>query len=150
MTDDIAEQEIAGRAVPEPLKKWTGTLLNRTTQKLLECFESRINGSGLKAKHFTALVLLENAPTTQIELGRMLWVDRTSMTAMVDELEARDYVRREKHPADRRAYLVTLTAHGKQTLDRVRRVADETEAEVLSPLSPDELETLRALLARLV
>jgi len=150
MTDEITEQEIAGRTVPEPLKQWTGALLNRTTQKLLECFESRISGSGLKSKQFSALVLLESAPTTQIELGRMLWIDRTSMTAMIDDLEARDYVRRERHPEDRRAYLVSLTSHGQQTLERARVVADEVEVEVLAPLSGEELSTLRELLSKLV
>ena len=150
MTDEFKETEIAARTVPEPLLRWTGSLLNRAAQKVRDSFEGRMSGSGLKAKHYSALILLDNAPTTQIELGRMLWVDRTSMVALIDELEASGDVRRERHPDDRRAYLLFLTEQGKSTLARARQIADEVEADIFSSLSGEERETLRVLLARLI
>jgi DNA-binding MarR family transcriptional regulator len=100
--------------------------------KLLENFESRIRVRP-EIEAVLGARLVESAPNTQIELGRMLWIDRTSMTAMIDDLEARDYVRRERHPDDRRAYLVSLTRTASKRL-RARVVADETEAEVLAPI----------------
>lgn len=72
MTDDL-EEVLALRTIPEPLLRWTGVLLNRSAQKARDALEGRMSGSGLKAKHVSALILLDAAPATQIELGRMLW-----------------------------------------------------------------------------
>ncbi len=150
MSDEFKENEVAARTIPEPLLHWTGVLLNRSAQKVRDAVEGRMSGSGLKSKHVSALILLDHAPATQIELGRMLWVDRTSMVALVDELEASGDVRRERHPEDRRAYSLSLTEQGRETLGHGRRIADEVEAEIFSGLSSEEREQLRALLARLI
>ncbi len=149
MTDKFPE-EVEARTVAEPLLRWTGSLLNRSAQKVRDSFEGRMSGSGLKSKHYSALILLDQAPATQIELGRMLWIDRTSMVALVDELERSGDVLRERHPDDRRAYALSLTPQGRETLGHARRIADEVEAEIFSPLSPEEREQLRALLSRLI
>ena len=151
MTDELLlPSALDDRTVPEPLLRWTGSLLGRAAQRVRDSFESRLSGSGLKAKHYSALILLDDGPKTQIELGRMLWVDRTSMVALVDALESSGDVRRERHPDDRRAYLLQLTDAGRATLARARQVADEVEAEIFSALSEAERQQLRGLLARLI
>jgi DNA-binding MarR family transcriptional regulator len=150
MSDEFKGNDTAGRTVPEPLLRWTGSLLNRAAQKVRDSFEGRMSGSGLKSKHYSALILLDHTPATQVELGRMLWVDRTSMVTLVDELEASGDVRRERQRGDRRAYSLSLTEQGRETLERARAIADEVEAEIFSGLSPEEREQLRALLARLI
>ena len=151
MTDEILTAHPAeDLTVPEPLLRWTGALLGRAAQKVRDSFESHFKGSGLKAKHYSALILLDDGPKTQIELGRMLWVDRTSMVSLVDALESSGDVRRERHPEDRRAYLLQLTDQGRATLVHARQVADEVEREIFSALSDDERAQLRGLLARLL
>lgn len=151
MSDEFKSNGLEeGRAVPEPLLRWTGTLLNRSGQKVRDLFENRMSGSGLKSKHYSALILLEDGAKTQIELGRMLWVDRTSMVALVDELEASGDAKRERHPEDRRAYLIGLTEQGQVTLAKARHIADEVEGEIFSALSDEEREQLRELLTRLI
>lgn len=150
MIDDFQEGELAPRTIPEPLLRWTGVLLNRSAQKVRDAVEGRMSGSGLKAKHVSTLILLDVAPATQIELGRMLWVDRTSMSAMIADLEASGAVVRERQRGDRRADALSLTEQGRETLGHARRIADEVEAEIFSPLSQEERELLRALLARLI
>ncbi|BCM93254.1 transcriptional regulator SlyA [Abditibacteriota bacterium] len=151
MTDELEEKcGDARRSVPEPLLRWTGALLSRASQRVRDSFENRMSGSSLKSKHYGALILLEDGPKTQIELGRQLWVDRTSMVALVDELESSGDVKRERHPEDRRAYLIQLTEQGQTTLKRAREIADEVENEIFSTLSDTERNQLRGLLARLI
>jgi DNA-binding MarR family transcriptional regulator len=55
---------------------------------------------GLHAKH---------GPLTAGALADALGLSRTATTAVIDRLEARRYVRRERNRADRREVLVTLT-----------------------------------------
>lgn len=71
------------------------------------------------------------------------------MSAMIDDLEASGDALRERQRGDRRA-LVSLTERGRETLSHARRIVDEVEAEIFAPLSGDERELLRALLARLI
>jgi DNA-binding MarR family transcriptional regulator len=54
-------------------------------------------------------------------LAEALKVSARTVTGLVDGLVATGFVTREPHPADRRATLVTFTAHGEQWLRRQRR-----------------------------
>lgn len=151
MTDELKAIECDRvRTVPEPLTRWTAALLGRASQRVRESFEHRMSESGLKSKHYGALILLEDGPVTQIELARLLWVDRTTMVAIVDDLEASGNVKRERHPEDRRAYALHLTALGRETLAKAQRIADEVESEIFSALSDAERQQLRELLSRLI
>jgi DNA-binding MarR family transcriptional regulator len=57
-------------------------------------------------------MITEFEPMTQAALGEALRIDRTTMVALIDELEARGYVQRKRHPDDRRAFLVHPTKAG--------------------------------------
>jgi DNA-binding MarR family transcriptional regulator len=71
------------------------------------------------------------------------------MVAVIDELEAMGLAERRRHPDDRRKHAVYLTAQGRRTLERARKVAVEMAQDVFAPLDPGELETLRRLLRKL-
>jgi DNA-binding MarR family transcriptional regulator len=53
-------------------------------------------------------------PTTQRDLADALKVSARTITGLIDGLAATGFVTREPHPTDRRATLVTFTAHGAQ------------------------------------
>ena len=55
---------------------------------------------------------------------------------------------RERDPADRRRQFIVLSREGARMLRRAERVAAQTEAELLTTLSPAERAQLQALLAR--
>ncbi len=71
------------------------------------------------------------------------------MVAVIDELEAMGLAERRQHPDDRRKHAVYLTARGRRTLERARKVSVETAQDVFAPLDAAELETLRRLLRKL-
>ncbi|MGH3600448.1 MAG: MarR family winged helix-turn-helix transcriptional regulator [Pseudonocardiaceae bacterium] len=56
-------------------------------------------------------------------------IHRNVMVGLVDELEDRGLIERRRHPADRRAHAIHLTAAAHDLLRRAQRVADEHEAE---------------------
>ena len=55
------------------------------------------------------------------ELARRAGITKQSMMQVVDDLEARGYVRRVPDPADARAKLVRLTAEGRRCATEFRR-----------------------------
>jgi DNA-binding MarR family transcriptional regulator len=83
-------------------------------------------------------------------LGSALGVDRTTVVALVDHLERKKLVRRERSLDDRRAYAVTLTTKGRGVADRAIRLTNALEREMFAPLDRAEQETLRKLSTRLL
>ena len=94
-------------------------------------------------------VLATEGPRSQQELAEWTRMDRTSMVALVDSLEERGYVRRERNPDDRRAYLLQLTAEGRDTQQRAKKLMRGAERRLLGSLSAAEREQLMDTLAKI-
>ncbi|MGJ7504030.1 MULTISPECIES: MarR family winged helix-turn-helix transcriptional regulator [unclassified Variovorax] len=82
-------------------------------------------------------------PQSLSQLSRIAILTSGSMTSLVDRLEERQFVRRQRHPEDRRGILLALTDAGRNVIDaalemRVRRLhalADSLSAQDLSAIS---------------
>ena len=64
-------------------------------------------------------------------------------------LERKGYVLRQRHPSDRRAYLVQATETGRVAKVRAVAILDEQQNRFLAPLTPAQRHQLGALLSRL-
>jgi MarR family transcriptional regulator, lower aerobic nicotinate degradation pathway regulator len=129
--------------------RWAGFLLARAHQRAHALFHDALAPLGLTPKSFGALsVITEHGPLSQTTLGETLRIDRTTMVAVVDELERTGYVQRGRNSADRRVHSLAVTPAGKEALDAAERVARRTHDELLADLTPAERDELRALLAR--
>ena len=137
--------------LPAVLAGSTGFLLNKAAQRAREHFERALAPLGLRSRHYGVLALLAEAgPLAQGEVGERLRVDRTTMVAVVDDLERLGLAERQRAPQDRRAYALAITPPGRHTLDEGRQLLATVEAELLAALSTDERRQLHALLALLV
>ena len=67
---------------------------------------------GLTPQQAHLLCVLLGGPLGMTELSRILSIERSSLTSMVDRLERRDLLARTAHPADRRACQIALTPTG--------------------------------------
>jgi DNA-binding MarR family transcriptional regulator len=96
--------------------------------------------------------LHRRGPTTQRALADLIDVSARNITGLVDALAATGFVTREPHPTDRRATLVTLTAHGAETTEAFDRGQAELSEELFSHMAEDRLdcfiEGLDAVLAK--
>lgn len=104
----------------------------------------------LTPRDFWLLALVEQAPSPQHELAAQCGVDPSSLVAVLDELQARGWIERRRHPSDRRVHLVALTAPGAQLYRRALPLARRAEAEQLQALEPEERRRLLQLLRKLV
>jgi MarR family transcriptional regulator, lower aerobic nicotinate degradation pathway regulator len=75
-------------------------------------------------------VLRDREPTMN-ELARLLDLDKSSVTGLVDRAERRGLVTRVRSPADRRSVLVRLTAQGQEL---VSGTAEQFAADVTAML----------------
>jgi len=72
------------------------------------------------------------------------------MTATLDLLERRGWIRRLANPDDRRSTLIEITPDGKAATDQLLPGIRTLEKSILSTLTPDEREHLLALLAKVL
>ena len=96
------------------LAKHTGFLLSRLGMVSQKRFGELLESLDLTTRMWGALNVLDHeGPLTQHALGRMIAMDPSSMVATIDELEARGLVERRRHPTDRRAHALHVTARGR-------------------------------------
>jgi DNA-binding MarR family transcriptional regulator len=84
----------------------------------------------------------------QQELGAAMGIDRSTMVALIDQLERAGLAKRRPHPKDRRAREVLITPKGRRTLERARALAAGVEGDVLRGLAPAERRRLFTLLRK--
>jgi DNA-binding MarR family transcriptional regulator len=69
--------------------------------------------AGIRPDEYAAYsVLFESGPVTMTEMARELGMPVTTAADFVRAMQARGHVRRERHPDDGRAYLLSLTRTG--------------------------------------
>jgi DNA-binding MarR family transcriptional regulator len=139
-------------AVAEPagyrLQEQAGFLLRKANQRHLAIFAARI--SDLTPPQFAALAkLAEVGETSQNHLGSLIATDAATVKGVIDRLKARGLVMLSQHGGDKRRLVVSLTAEGIATLERLLPLAEQITAETLAPLSAREAATLLRLLAKL-
>jgi DNA-binding MarR family transcriptional regulator len=128
-----------------------GYLLGRAHLEHRAIAERELASLGLSGKGFGALILLvQEGPLSQQRLGQRQGIDRTTMVAVVDELESSGYVERRRDPRDRRAYSLHATAKGRRVLKRAAEATARAEGEFLASLPAADRRRLKRLLRTLV
>jgi DNA-binding MarR family transcriptional regulator len=127
------------------------TSIMRAQQVLLAHLNDVLRPVGLTFPRYEALMLLSFTRTGALPLGKVgerLQVHRTSVTNIVDKLEADGLVRRVPHAEDRRATLAEITDAGRETAARATAELNAA-AFGIDALAGDDQEAVTALLRAL-
>ncbi len=146
------------RALPPAIAYRLGAVLSWAAESAQEVANRALEPLGLTVKHFGVMTFLrqeterhpEPSSLSQQAIGERLRIDRTTMVSLIDDLEQSGYVKRERNPDDRRAYVITLTAAGRRAQGRAEEAVDVQAMQFFGQLSEAEQEELRRLLMRLV
>ena len=136
-------------------QRWPGvpamhavTSLMRVQQLVLGRLDAILRPHGLTFARYEALVLLVFSSRGSLPLGKMgerLQVHPTSVTSIVDRLEAAGHVVRRRHPQDGRAVLAEVTESGRAVVEAA--TADLVGARfALADMPVEDLRALSALL----
>jgi DNA-binding MarR family transcriptional regulator len=93
--------------------------------------------------------LLEGSSPSVLELANSVGIDPGSMTRMIDRLEAKGLVERQRSPTDRRIVEVRLLAPGARVAAQVDDVLAGVSEDHLTDFSRQERANLRELLERM-
>jgi DNA-binding MarR family transcriptional regulator len=132
----------------QQLPSWLSAQVARKAERLVN---AALAHEGVRRQHFTVLTsLAEQGPASQATLGRRLWIDRSDLHAILNELERDGLITRAPDEDDRRRNVVGLTRSGAAALKRLDKQVDAAQRALLSPLSAADGRELRRLLAQLV
>lgn len=128
----------------------TAFLLSQLGSLASSRFADRTRRIGLTPGDAGVLRLLGRTPgLSQRALAERLGAVPSRVVSLIDSLQTRGLVERVRSTTDRRNYELQLTAHGQEMLRELRRIAEQHEAELLSPLTEDQAVQLEKLLTQL-
>ena len=139
--DEIGEQ--TGQRLAY-LFKHADRLLAELHTEALAPFDIHVRDLGV------LLVIDRFEPASQQQIAERMGVDRTTMVAIIDALEAKGIIVRRPDAEDRRRNLIELTPAGQEILRQATAASDAAEAKLLAPLTLEEGKQLRNLIARVL
>jgi DNA-binding MarR family transcriptional regulator len=128
-----------------------GYLLKHAQLQFGELVGAALAPLGIDGRQWAALLCLEDQRrSSQAELARWLGIDRTTMVALIDDLETKGLVERRPHTDDRRKNTVELTAAGRDVRRRAARLVDDCERRFLAALTERQAQQLRRALQAVI
>jgi DNA-binding MarR family transcriptional regulator len=126
--------------------------LLRTTDVLRRKMTALLDPEGITTQQYNVLRILRGAgsdglPT--LEIAERMIEQAPGITRLLDRLEAKKLVHRERCPEDRRQVTCRITASGLGLLTRLDAVVNDTDETYLGPLTAAETRTLIRLLDRI-
>lgn len=122
------------------------TALVRLSHLVRHVFADVSRDHGLTPQQTQLLCVLVDGPLGMTELRRLLHLERSGLTGLVDRVERRELIARLRDPRDRRAFRIALTDQG--TLLAVR--AHDDVVERLDAMIREVLPSDRAHLAQVI
>jgi DNA-binding MarR family transcriptional regulator len=135
---------------PRALSRLPSWLVSQVALHAGRLVSESLAEEGVRRHHFAVLTALdEQGAASQAALGRRVWIDRSDLHAVLNDLERDGLVARVRDEHDRRRNLVALTPAGHETLQSLNQRVQQAQDALLEPLSTAERAQLLQLLTRL-
>jgi DNA-binding MarR family transcriptional regulator len=143
----------APRAVPQPTDERlrVGQLMGRARASLLSGLDAELGPFGVNGMQFAVLKNLADGPAeTAADLCRFMQYDTGAMTRILDRLEQKGWVRRERCRQDRRVVFLRVAPAGRAQLPKLLAVCSRVLEAHLAGFSAAEINALKDYLGRMI
>ena len=143
----IREESGPVSASDAALAQFLGYHLKRAQTVLMGDMNAAIAPLGLRMITYSALTMVvENPGLRQSHLADALAIERPNLVVILDDLEERGLISRDRVPTDRRAYALTATLKGRKLYEEATAAVAAHEARMLAGVSAeDRAAALRVL-----
>jgi MarR family 2-MHQ and catechol resistance regulon transcriptional repressor len=93
--------------------------------------------------------LARHGPLTLNELASQLYLDKSTVSRVVNAIERKKLLRRQPHDEDRRAVLLAVSDAGRQLYDCIRDDIEEREKRLIADFDPEVRAAMIGLIGRL-
>jgi DNA-binding MarR family transcriptional regulator len=144
---------VAMPQIPRGIEQRPALLLVKLGNEVAARAEDPLAGLGLSGRQYMALAILSSdEPASQLELARLCGLLPAQIVPVVDELQRRGLVERQRDESDRRRSVVRATAKGVALLGQADELARSIEDALFADVAPGAREEfagiMRAALAR--
>lgn len=123
------------------LDEMIGFRLRRAHAAALHQLDAKLADRGVTTAMLgTMEVLANNSGVAQGVVAEALGLNRSTMVPIIEKLNDKGWIVRERTPEDRRAVLLRLTDEGRRALRQLRRLAEAQEARLREALAGVDLE----------
>ena len=128
-----------------------GHLVRRTHQIAVALFMTELSGEDVTPVQFAILNAVMDTPgIDQVTLAGRVAFDAATSGSVIGRLETKGWIRREPDQADKRRKILWLSPSGHEATMQMKQAVERVQANLLSPLSDHEAQTMTALLAKVV
>jgi DNA-binding MarR family transcriptional regulator len=141
---------VVTRVSDETLRGFVGYHMKRAFNVVQADLAATLKPFDLRMITYSALVLIvDNPGLRQSQLADAMDIERPNLVVIIDELERRDLILREKVPTDRRAYALVPTLAGRQLCSRAIDAVKSHEARLLQGVGMTEFAQVLDVLRRI-
>ncbi len=128
----------------EPL----GFLVHEVANAISQAYGALMAPIGLTRPQMRVLIWVDRRPgISQAKLSELIGTSAMSMTGLLDRMEAKNLIRREIDPTDRRAKCLYLTEDAQALQPEMEKLADGFGVAMRHGVTPDDLATAQRVLA---
>lgn len=125
-------------------------ITGKVFRNMLSCYGPFIKEYNLTVSQlFLLLALYEKDGSIPQELSSRLALNSSTLTGILDRLEAKGLVAREMNANDRRSLIIRLTNRAKKLKDRLWSIYERVNGELMSALSQEEIADLFSIMEKL-
>jgi len=124
-------------------------LIFTAQNKLRTYLNNAMTDDGVKvtvAQSGILFLLKEKNGRSMTELSRILGIDNSTLTGLIDRLEKARLVERNANPGDRRSSHIYMTQEGIEAANGAKRVIRRVNEKIKDGFSPEEMETFKKVL----
>jgi MarR family transcriptional regulator for hemolysin len=132
-------------------KKRLGSLIGLAARQWRRAIDLRLQEFELTEAMWMPLVQLARSiePMRQRDLAAALSLDSSSLVRILNNLEAAGLIERGANEEDRRAKAIVITAAGRALVERLERISEDLERELLAGLPPAEAAAAHKVLGHI-
>lgn len=127
-----------------------GYLLKLAHALMHDAAASAFDGHDLSFIQWLVLLKLREGVNTASELCQIMWHDTGALTRLLDQLEERGYVGRQRSTKDRRVVQLQLTAAGRRKTTELMPLVVDRLNTALTDFSKDDFAQFMKLLKKFI
>lgn len=131
-----------------PLDTTPGHLIRRAQQVHNSIWAGELNGDLTSPQYAVLSAVSGKSGVDQQTVGRLASLDKSTTANIVERLERKGWVRRDRDTADGRRNLLTVTPRAKSTLREITAHVETVQDRLLEPLGPNLRRSFVRLLGK--
>lgn len=141
------EEEKCGEIVPSDDVQSAWVSVQRAAARLQDAIETKLKAAGLPPLAWYSVLwsLERGGPQRPRDLGESLFLERYSVSRLLDRIEADGLIEKRECPEDARGHLISVTEAGKATRLKMWKIHGPAMAETMPVTDPDARKLKAAL-----